>query len=111
LGRLEEKAWMKVRFTELSIYKLERLNEYLVNKWSEKVAKDFILKLDSSLERIKLSPNSYPTYENDFRIRKCLVTSQTSIYFQVEGDVLYVINLVDNRQDPEKIAKEIKAQF
>jgi len=102
---------MIVKFSELSAYKLSELVNYLMNNWSETAADHFLNKVDIAIERLKSFPYSAESYEKDPTVRKYLVTEQTSFYYQVEGNVIFILTVVDNRQNPEKIAKEIYRLF
>ncbi|MCB0737678.1 MAG: type II toxin-antitoxin system RelE/ParE family toxin [Bacteroidetes bacterium] len=102
---------MKVKFSQLSAFKLKELIVYLRNVWSDKVADDFLDKLDRAVDQISKFPNASVPYLRDSTIRVFIVTKQTSIYYKAEGEIIYVLTITDNRQDPSKIFKEVKRQF
>lgn len=60
--------------------KLSDLLLYLENKWSEKVKKEFSDKLDKSIAKISLYPQSCPESLEIKGLYKCVVTKQTSLF-------------------------------
>ncbi|MEH6657649.1 type II toxin-antitoxin system RelE/ParE family toxin [Leeuwenhoekiella marinoflava] len=87
--------------------KLEKLFEYLIKEWSLKVKKDFVEKLDSSIEIIKNQPEIFPESKKGKSLRKCVVTKQTTIYYRYNSKRINIVTLFDTRQDPNKLDQEI----
>lgn len=102
---------MKVHFSKLSVKKLEILFEYLEIEWSEKVKNDFLEKLNSAIKVIEIKPESFPASSFDVKLRKCVVTKQTSLLYEIQDDFIFILNIIDNRQNPKKIKKELKKYF
>ena len=99
---------MKVKFSKLTVFKLERLNEYLINKWSVQTKNKFLKKLNSRIEIIAENPEIFPSSSIDPKLRKCIVTKQSTLLYEIHSDFIFVVNLIDNRQDKKTIHEEIK---
>ncbi|MCB4800329.1 MULTISPECIES: type II toxin-antitoxin system RelE/ParE family toxin [Flavobacteriaceae] len=97
----------KVVISKTAERKLEKLFEYLIEEWSLKVKKDFVEKLDSSIEIIKNQPEIFPESKKGKSLRKCVVTKQTTIYYRYNSKRINIVTLFDTRQDPNKLDKEI----
>ncbi|WP_271393946.1 type II toxin-antitoxin system RelE/ParE family toxin [Aequorivita sinensis] len=97
----------KVVISKTAEKKLEKLFEYLIKEWSVKVKKDFVEKLDSSIEIIKSQPEIFPESKKGKSLRKCVVTKQTTIYYRYNSKRINIVTLFDTRQDPNKLDKEI----
>ena len=97
----------KVVISKTAERKLEKLFEYLIKEWSLKVKKDFVEKLDSSIEIIKNQPEIFPESKKGKSLRKCVVTKQTTIYYRYNSKRINIVTLFDTRQDPNKLNKEI----
>ena len=97
----------KVVISKTAEKKLEKLFEYLIKEWSVKVKKDFVEKLDSSIEIIKSQPEIFPESKKGKNLRKCVVTKQTTIYYRYNSKRINIVTLFDTRQDPNKLDKEI----
>ena len=97
----------KVVISKTAERKLEELFEYLIEKWSVKVKKDFVEKLDSSIEIIKNQLEIFPESKKGKSLRKCVITKQTTIYYRYNSKRINIVTLFDTRQDPNKLDKEI----
>ncbi|WP_339918488.1 type II toxin-antitoxin system RelE/ParE family toxin [Yeosuana marina] len=97
----------KVVISKTAEKKLEKLFEYLIKEWSAKVKKDFIEKLDSSIEIIKNQPEIFPESKKGKSLRKCVITKQTTLYYRYNSKRINIVTLFDTRQDPNKLDKEI----
>lgn len=97
-----------VKLSKTAEIKLEKLLEYLLNNWSLKVQRNFILKLEENLERIKKHPEGFPISEKQQSLHKCVVTKQTTLYYTFTSKSIYIVTIFDNRQQPGKLDKEIK---
>jgi plasmid stabilization system protein ParE len=102
---------MKIEFSKLAVLKLEKLTSHLRENWGIKTVNTFFSKLDSSLINIKNNPEIFACSQFDNQLRKATITKQTSILYEIQEDTIYVLNIIDNRQDPEKIFLEIKKNF
>ena len=102
---------MNVRFSQLSVLKLEKLLEYLKEEWSEQSKNKFLKSLDMKIEFIKKNPKAFPSTVLEPKLRKCVVTKQTIILYEIQDDTIFIMNLIDSRQDPEKIRNEIRKHF
>lgn len=102
---------MKVQFSSLSAFKLEKLITYLKEEWTEKIAADFLNTFDSSIEQLQKFPTSGTTLQQDRSIRKLVVNKQTSVFYKIKRNTIYILNIVDNRQNPELVHQDILKHF
>lgn len=97
----------KVSISKTAERKLDQLFLYLIETWSVKVKTDFIKKLDKSIEIIKEFPESFPESKVQKGLRKCIITSHTSLYYRFNSRVIIIVTIFDNRQDPDRLDKEL----
>jgi plasmid stabilization system protein ParE len=97
----------KVVISKTTEKKLDSLFNYLIEKWSIKVKNEFIEKLDYSIELIRNQPELFPESKEGKRIRKCVVTKQTTLFYRFTSKQINVITIFDTRQSPKKLKKEI----
>lgn len=102
---------MKVILSPLAKLKLNLLLQYLEEEWDVQSRKKFLSKLKSSVNSISLFPESNPKSEKYNGLYKKVVTNQTSLYYRILDDEIQIITVIDNRQDPENIFKEINKFF
>jgi len=94
---------LKVVLSETAKSKLSDLLEYLENKWSVRVKKEFVKKLDKTLFRLSNFPQSSPESNEVKGLFKCVLTNQTNIFYRVTKDEIEIVTFFDSRQDPKKI--------
>lgn len=97
----------KVFVSKTAKRKLNSLFEYLVIEWSVKTKKDFVKKLDDSIEIIRNQPEIFPKSKKGNNLRKCVVTKQTTLYYRFNAEKIHIVTLFDTRQHPNKLNDEI----
>ncbi|QTY27976.1 type II toxin-antitoxin system RelE/ParE family toxin [Flavobacterium sp. CS20] len=97
----------KVVISKTAEKKLDNLFKYLTEEWSNKIKKDFIKKLDSSIELIKNQPEIFPESKKGKGLRKCVITKQTTLYYRYNSEQINIVTIFDNRQNPNKLDKDI----
>jgi len=75
--------------------------KYIDNKFGEKTANEFIIQIDSVLEIISNMPEAFPVVKERNKVRRCLATKKTVLFYQIKGKTIYLINLYDTRMNPE----------
>ncbi|MEO5789064.1 MAG: type II toxin-antitoxin system RelE/ParE family toxin [Gelidibacter sp.] len=97
----------KVVISKTAEKKLEKLFDYLIRNWSVTVKKEFVEKLDSSIDLIKNQPEIFPESKKTKGLRKCVITKQTTLYYRYNSERINVITIFDTRQNPNKLDKEL----
>lgn len=102
---------MKVFLSPLAEYKLAKLLIYLEEEWGKSSRDKFLKKLEDKTVQISNHPESNPRVEDFNEVYWCVVTSQSSFYYRILNEEIEIISITDNRQNPEKIIREIRHQF
>jgi plasmid stabilization system protein ParE len=76
------------------------LMDYLIEYWSIDVAIRFANDVDDVLEILQTMPFAGKASEQDGRIRMILINSKNIFYYWVQESTVYLLSLVDTRQDP-----------
>ena len=97
----------KVVISKTTEKKLDSLFSYLVEKWSVKVKNEFIEKLDYSIELIRNQPEMFPESKQGKKLKKCVVTKQTTLFYRFTSKQINVVTIFDTRQNPKKLKQEI----
>ncbi|HEX9826473.1 MAG TPA: type II toxin-antitoxin system RelE/ParE family toxin [Flavobacteriaceae bacterium] len=97
----------KVIISKTAEKKLDKLFVYLIEKWSVTVKKEFVEKLDSSIEIIQNQPEIFPKSKKGKGLRKCLITKQTTLYYRYNSERINIVTIFDTRQNPKRLEKEI----
>ena len=97
----------KIRISQIAERKLELLFEYLLEEWSYKVKSEFVKKLDKNIQIIKEQPESFPKSEKQDGLRKCVITKQTTLFYEFNEKEVHILTFFDTRQDPKKLKKDL----
>lgn len=87
--------------------KLEKLFNYLLENWSEKVKSNFIKKLDKNISLIRSQPEIFPHSEKNPDLKKCVVTKQTTLLFKFDEKEIKILTIFDTRQNPDKLKADL----
>lgn len=97
----------KVKISDDAKADLIRIEEYLVNKWNEKVADDFYLKLIDAIEILENTNVVFERYENT-RFRKLLLTKHNSVIYDINEELITIVRILQNFQNPEDNYESLK---
>ncbi|KIA87988.1 type II toxin-antitoxin system RelE/ParE family toxin [Kaistella jeonii] len=97
---------MRVQFTDESLEDLYEIENYLLEKWSITVFDNFIDRFYSIVEIILEGNVIFQKYE-DTDYHKILLTKNNTLIYLVENDVLKIIRILQNFQNPEHNYKDI----
>jgi plasmid stabilization system protein ParE len=75
---------------------------YLENKWSGKVATEFLSVFYKKVDQLSNNPNSGIRTEKNPAIRKKIITKHNILYYRVVGKEVRLLKIVFAKQNPEK---------
>jgi len=90
---------MKTVFTAEAKTQLQAIVAYLETEWLVRVRNRFLQQLRQSVKTMEQYPMAYPASEKFFEARRCVVSSQVSLFYRIESDPIIILTLMDNRQD------------
>jgi plasmid stabilization system protein ParE len=93
----------KIEWTVKSIKDLKSINNYLTKKWTEREIIKFYMLLEKRLELISRNPDAFPSSNVRMNVKRCLLSKQTSIYFEVKRENILILSLFDNRKNPKAL--------
>ena len=98
---------MKREFVITPRAKIEIQNvfDYLESKWNEKIKRKFSNKIKSIINLILENPELFPVSGINKKIRKAVISKQSSLYYHFDSKHIIVLSVFDNRQNPTKINK------
>ena len=98
---------MKIRFTQIATHKLDLLTDYIIHEFSIEANRKFLERLNKGLSSLQSNPYIFPESETFKGLRKCVITKQTVLYYEVRNDTILVLTLFDSRQNPLELQKEL----
>lgn len=99
------KSGYKTEWSDEALKNLDSIIDYLTIKWTDREIRNLFEKLDKRLDIISKNPLSFPASDLRINIRRCVLTEQTSIYYEIKKDSIVILSLSDNRKDPKSIKK------
>lgn len=92
-----------LHWTEEAVNNLERILNYLDQNWTHKEVNNFKLKLSKQIELIAQNPYMFPISLIHPRLRKAVLSKQTSIFYEVKNDDIFLTYLFINRMNIKNI--------
>jgi plasmid stabilization system protein ParE len=93
----------KLFLTPKAELQLETILMYVEAKWSERVRKKVASKIDKNFGLIEKNPELFAFSSQNLRLRKCVVSKQTTIFYIERKNDIAVVSVFDTRQNPENI--------
>lgn len=91
---------MEIHFSKEAFDDLDEIEDFLLYKWNDKVLEDFNLKLDHCLQIIMDGIAVFQNYE-DTKYQKILITKHNTLIYNIEENIIKVIRILQNFQNPE----------
>jgi len=93
----------KIIWTDEALTNLADIIDYLEHRWTEREIRNFATLLDQQINAIQLNPELFPTSLTSTRLRKSVLSKQTTIYYRIDNDEIRIVTLFDNRQNPKRL--------
>ena len=93
----------KILWTDEAIRNLETILDYLKCNWTQKEIDKFKKKLGRQIELIEKNPRLFPASRYKSRLRKAVLSKQTTIFYELSGDMIYLVYLFNTNQNPKRI--------
>ena len=93
----------KIFWTAEAIDNLSSILGYLEERWTQKEVDQFKYKLTKQLNLICQNPELFPVSQINPRLRKAVLSIQTTIYYELSGKFIFLVYLFSNYQDPDRI--------
>ena len=93
----------KLFWSEESLRNLESIIYYIESEWTEKELLSFKKKLSKQLELIQKNPKLFPISDIQPRLRKAVLSKQTTIFYELKEYEIHIAYLFSNRMDIRRI--------
>jgi len=93
----------KIDWTIEAVSNLNLIIDYLTIRWTDKEIRNFYKLLDKRLELISKNPHTFPNSDFKTDVKRCVLSKQTTIYYEVKKDSIIILSLFDNRKEPGSI--------
>lgn len=93
----------KIFWSDESLNNLEAVLSYLETEWTEREVTIFKNKLSKQLDLIQKNPKLFPISSIQPRLRKAVLSRQTTIFYELKGFEIHIAYLFSNRMDIRRI--------
>lgn len=93
----------KIVWTKEAINNLEEILNYLIERWSQKEVDNFKRKLSNQIGLIGVFPKMFPQSINNPKLRKAVLSKQTSIFYQIKNNTIYLVYIFVNSKDVKRL--------
>jgi plasmid stabilization system protein ParE len=93
---------LKILWTKQADRKFDKIIEYLLNEWNQRVTESFIKKVYDTIDTLAEFPDIGTIEHKEKGIRGFTIVKQINIFYKVSDNKLIILNFFDNRQSPEK---------
>ena len=93
---------LKIVWSKRANLKFDQIISYLIDKWGEKSAKQFIGRVFDFLEILPEFPEIGSVENKEKNIRGFTIVKQVNLYYRIQNDKIILILFFDNRQNPKK---------
>jgi plasmid stabilization system protein ParE len=93
----------KIYWTDEAINNLESILDYLKENWTQREIDNFKEILGKQIELIENNPRLFPISKYNNRLRKAVLSKQTTIFYELSGQIIYLVYLFSNKQSIKRI--------
>ena len=93
------KGTYKIIWTDESLEGLKNIMLYLEGRWTKREIKKFAKLLDKQINLIRKNPTLFPLSGRSKEVRRSVLSRQTTIYYKIIDNNVYIVSLFDNRRN------------
>jgi len=97
------KSGYRIEWADEAKMNLDLIIDYLTINWTDREIQNFYRKLDDILIIISKNPFAFPQSDLKSNIRRCVMTEQTTIYYEIKSDSIVLLSLFDARKNPKSL--------
>jgi len=95
----------KFVWSQEAINNLEEILDYLILNWSQKEVVRFKKKLSKQIDLIIQFPKMFPVSVYNTELRKAVLSKQTTLFYKIKGNEIFLVYLFVNARDIKTIKK------
>lgn len=93
----------KIVWSPLAKQDYDNILSYLYQNWGFDTVVKFMDNTEGYLQQIINNPKQFHMNRKKEKIRKCVISKQNSLYYTEENNLIYILRIFDNRQNPKEI--------
>ena len=93
----------KIFWTTQAYSDFSKIVQFINETWGKKPAEDFIAQVDVIVKLLSKFPFIGKVIYLQKHIRSFVISKQTTLIYRIKGEKIIILNLFDNRQNPDKL--------
>lgn len=93
----------KIFWTKEAISNFEEIIDYLLSRWTLREVNNFKVKLSKQIDLIRRNPKIFPISTFQPRLRKAVLSKQTTVFYEIRDNVIYLAYIFVNYKTPDKL--------
>lgn len=93
---------LEILWTRQADHKFDKIIEYLLHEWNQKVTESFVKKVYDTLDTLAEFPEIGTMEHKEKEIRGFTIVKQINVFYKVSNNKIIILNFFDNRQSPGK---------
>lgn len=94
---------MKIVWTKTSELTLDKIIEYIKNKFGDLVAEKYYFDVLKTVEDLGIEPKLFPIYQDKAEVRKAVINKKTILYYQIKEEKINLLAFYDVRRGIHKL--------
>jgi plasmid stabilization system protein ParE len=91
---------LKISYSLRASDEFEDILQYLTDRFGNKSAEEVKAHFVKTIEQIANNPSQFPYFSKRKKIRKCVISSQTTLYYRLDEDVVNLLSFRSNFMNP-----------
>ena len=93
----------QVRYSNRAYAEYEALLDYIVEKFGFTTAAKVDQYFEEVIDQISINPKLYPYSDKNKNLRRCVISSQTTLYYRFTGRYVELASFRGNLKNPETL--------
>jgi len=89
-----------IEYTKTYKETLSAIVSIIESDWGDRYVNRFLNQLDDAVKKIQMYPYLFQELPLNHRYRRCVISKQTSLVYEVADSKVILLYLFDNRQEP-----------
>ncbi len=92
----------QIHFSPRASVEYDNLMDYVIFNFGMRTALEIEEDFNRLLNQISFNPKMYPLFDKRKKIRRCVISKQTSLYYRISGKYIELVSFRGNLMNPVK---------
>jgi len=92
-----------VRYSIRAVAEYEQILDYIVEEFGIETAAEVDLHFEEVIDQISINPFLYPYSNKSKNLRRCVLSSQTTLYYRFKDECVELASFRGNRMNPKTL--------